>query len=101
MSDASLDLIAPVGVCVVYVSPALQQHVGHQEHKRAQLLLLFHFHNFTRDTTRKTLIYANIRNKYQATQVLLQLLSFHEKLVYFRSLPVFVSDFKHQKGAAI
>lgn len=44
VSDASLDLIAPLSVCVVYVSSALQQHVGHQEQKRAQLLF-FHLHD--------------------------------------------------------
>lgn len=41
--DASLDLVAPLVVGVVYVSPALQQHVGHEEHERAQLLILLHF----------------------------------------------------------
>lgn len=80
--DASLDLTAPLDVGVVYVSPALQQHVGHQEHKGAQLLLFFHLHEFNRDTTRRELIYGNKYNKYQSARVLLlQLLTFHDKLL--------------------
>lgn len=42
MSDASLDLITPLNVCVVDVSPALQQQVSHEEHERPQLLLFLH-----------------------------------------------------------
>lgn len=46
VSDSSLDLIAPLNVCVVNVSPALQQHVSHEEHKRAELLLFLHSDRF-------------------------------------------------------
>lgn len=67
LSDASLDLIAPLNVCVVYVSPALQQHVGHQEHKRAQLLISFHFHDLNRGTTLSSLICGSKKKKKTAS----------------------------------
>lgn len=51
VSDASLDLVASLNVCVIYVSHALQQHVSHEKHQRAQLLLLFHYSSFTREAT--------------------------------------------------
>lgn len=47
---ASLDLVTPLGVGVVYVSPALQQHVSHKEHERAQLLIFLHFPCFIQET---------------------------------------------------
>lgn len=72
VSDASLDLIAPLSVCVVYVSSALQQHVGHQEQKRAQLLF-FHLHD-----ARDILLMAVRKKKRTASVLLLQLLALHD-----------------------
>lgn len=51
VSDASLDLVASLNVCVVYVSPALQQHVSHEKHQRTQLLLFLHYYSISRDAT--------------------------------------------------
>lgn len=50
MSDASLDLIPPLNVGVVDVPPSLQQQVRHEEHERAQLLILFHPPEYIQDT---------------------------------------------------
>lgn len=50
MSDASLDLIPPLNVGVVDVSPSLQQQVRHEEHERPQLLILLHPPKYIQDT---------------------------------------------------
>ncbi len=70
MSDAPLDLVAPLNVGIVDVSPALQQHVGHEEHEGAQLLLFLHFDGFNREAARETLSHGDESNVNKAGQVL-------------------------------
>lgn len=50
MSDASLDLIPPLNVGVVDVSPSLQQQVSHEEHERPQLFIVLHPPKYIQDT---------------------------------------------------
>lgn len=67
VSDAPLDLAAPLSVGAGDVPPPLQQQVGHEEHEGAQLLLVLHFDEFSREAGGETRSYGDGGDVYRSS----------------------------------